>query len=556
MPIPEYKPHALAIYWNLESQNFQEGIPQEEWEGYWERFLQSIPELYPQGKIYTNYGKNRTSQIQIKYPQYDWQELDAEQEWEFFSKLLPELPPLSIGNEDWDEVCFLYFQGIPPLLDPKLSQELWKRHVRYFSQYSYSENLPPGIVPFVLTREFLKTLPPRWEGTSHDYFLKNINNYDVEIFFQNPDLRYYRLNFYPNDPRSKHLIDGIQKLFNSKNHSKNNDSAQREANPFFQYENLQETIHQNPQLLRPSPSWIELEVYRGCELKCIFCPRQYIDNTLDGTYLTKKDIDKIVQEKNELPGRVTYCLGGMGEPFLHPDLGTVLQSLLQSKELEEIIIETALYVDEKTIQNTFQGFQEDEKKKVNFILNLTTLQETKYQELYGRKDLQKVLNNLKLLSSLFPKKQISVQILKIQEVEEEVEKYFNYFEKEGYPIIFQKYNRFAGLMPERRVSNLVPIKREFCWHLARDLYIRANGDVLICRQISGKPLDINKTTHPTEPTLLQGKEPGMVLGNIQKDSLQKLWELGNAYLQNSFLQNHESIPAPCVNCDEWYTFNA
>jgi radical SAM protein with 4Fe4S-binding SPASM domain len=83
------------------------------------------------------------------------------------------------------------------------------------------------------------------------------------------------------------------------------------------------------------------------------------------------------------------------------------------------------------------------------------------------------------------------------------------------------------------VSDLTPIQREFCWHLARDLYVQVNGDVLICKQLDGDPI-----------------------GNILKDDLGSIWNKGLESFSLSLNGEHQKISAPCLSCDEWYTFNA
>ena len=87
-------------------------------------------------------------------------------------------------------------------------------------------------------------------------------------------------------------------------------------------------------------------------------------------------------------------------------------------------------------------------------------------------------------------------------------------------------------MPEKRVSDLTPIKRDFCWHLNRDLYITSDGSVTICKQE------------------LQNK-----IGNLHSDSIFSIWEKGMKTFSNSLHGNHDKINAPCLTCDEWYTFN-
>ncbi len=87
-------------------------------------------------------------------------------------------------------------------------------------------------------------------------------------------------------------------------------------------------------------------------------------------------------------------------------------------------------------------------------------------------------------------------------------------------------------MPEKRVSDLTPIQRNFCWHLTRDLYIHSDSTVSLCKQKEKR------------------------IGNLKNNSLIEIWESGMEDFKKSFLNKHELINAPCLGCDEWYTFNA
>ncbi len=132
-------------------------------------------------------------------------------EIEFLKKVSEKLPKSRTGDPDWDDASFFYFTGLFPCLDESLSLELYQRHDRYLSQYSYSENLPPGIVPTILSREFTNAIPESIQTSAQDYLLKNINHYDVEIFYHSPDLRQYRLDFSLKNKRSLNLVRGFLK---------------------------------------------------------------------------------------------------------------------------------------------------------------------------------------------------------------------------------------------------------------------------------------------------------------------------------------------------------
>jgi spiro-SPASM protein len=192
------------------------------------------------------------------------------------------------------------------------------------------------------------------------------------------------------------------------------------------------------------------------------------------------------------------------------------------------------------ILDNLKGLTDLELKKISIIVNCTTLREDRYKNIYGKDALNIVHKNIKLLQAILPPENISVQIIKIKEIEDEVDAYFSYFEKQAVNVVFQKYNRYINLLKEKRVSDLTPLKREFCWHLARDLYINSDGSVSLCKQL---PKSI-------------ATQPGQILGNLHSDNILDLWRKGIDAFHNSLTAKHHKIPASCLNCDEWYTFNA
>jgi spiro-SPASM protein len=123
-------------------------------------------------------------------------------------------------------------------------------------------------------------------------------------------------------------------------------------------------------------------------------------------------------------------------------------------------------------------------------------------------------------------------MLKIKEIETEIENYFNFFESKGTQVLLQKYNSYAGKLKEKRVSDLTPINREFCWHLSRDIYIQSNGNVSACKQ-----------------------SEEVIIGNIKENNIKEIWNLNLDRFKLSFNHKFELIDLPCLKCDEWYTFN-
>ncbi|EMJ88139.1 spiro-SPASM protein [Leptospira meyeri] len=511
----DYNPSFAVVYLDNQSiqflnQNFKPEL--------WEEFVHRLSKIFPKIQIHINTNnllseKINSTTVKNQFILHE----DVSKEYEFLLKLGKLLPESKYKDPDWDEVCFLYFTGISPLLDSRLTETAWDRHRNFFSQYSYSENLPPGLTPTIITREFLTSLPDTLATDIHSYFLKNINQYDVDIFYKAPDLRQLRLDFRLSSFRSLTLIQGLLPLGED-----------------LTYENLLSKLKENPQLFRSAPSYLEWEIYKGCELKCTFCPREFSDLTNDGSFVSLTEVKSTISKLNEeLTSPITISLTGNGEPLLHPDFKNVVLEILKLETLSELIIETALYKNTESLLSLIESLNPSEKEKICVIVNVTTLKPDVYKSLYGKSELENVLVTIDKLSLILSNKSLHVQMIKMKEVEEEIDPYFTFFEKKGINIILQKYNTFANKLPERRVSDLTPIHRDFCWHLVRDLSVFVDGSVSICKQ--------NQTE---------------IIGNLYKESLGAIWQKGLDFFKHSFLGEHDKIPAPCLNCDEWYTFNA
>ena len=469
-----------------------------------EIFTSKCEKLFPNIKKFINININNFIFIE------SYIELD------FLYKVASNLSASESDDKDIDEIYLAYFSGLSPLVDINLSKILIEKHKRYLSQYSFSENLPPGIVPTLISREFISTIPDNLNTRFHDFLIKNINNYDTEIYYESPDLRNYRLDFTLNSKRSIDITLDLLKI--------NND---------LDYKSILPELKKNPSLFRSGPSYIEVELYRGCDYSCTFCPRNSLSKDRDGEYITKIYLKNVYNQLNLISNKYTICFGGMGEPLHHPEFTDILNVSILDDNISEIIIETALYTNLDNLVQFLENLNQEDRKKLTFIINISTIKEESYKSLYpnSKQTLNELLNKIYTLKKILGKNSIYVQILKIQEIETQIEDYFNFFENQDIQIILQKYNSYANTLPEKRVSDLTPINRDFCWHLARDLYIQSNGNVSACKQVED-----------------------VILGNIKKDSINQIWINNSERFSKSFL-TYTCGDLPCTSCDEWYTFN-
>ena len=433
------------------------------------------------------------------------------------------------------------------LLDLKLAEEALSDHQKYLAHFSYGENIPMGLLPDFLSKDFIEELPISQEGFIGNigdklggkdeelraFVLKNIEKYDVEIFYKKPDLRQYRLDFSSRTARSRNLAEQV---------------LARKAD--LSFAELAEFLKANPEILRPYPSYFQLELSTRSPLRPFYLPQrdsqaqglgqaQDLDRDQD---MNIELIQKLIEDlkNNGMEGDASFALGGLGEPTEHPQFIEILASLLKLKQTKTLYLETfALCLDKDMLESlaVLEGVQ-----KLHIIIGLNSLQRERYRQMYGADLLHKVHANIKAVESILEampaekrRFRVYAEMIRMQENDDEIDAYFARFEKSPIEVILQKYNRYIDLLPERRAANLNPLHRDFCWHLARDLYLKADGQVPLCKQ---------------DPF---GKRAPCL--SFQEHSVNEILEKTMPQHKASVQQEYAKTAMPCLECDEWYTFN-
>ncbi|MCP4295585.1 MAG: hypothetical protein GY786_08265 [Proteobacteria bacterium] len=119
----------------------------------------------------------------------------------------------------------------------------------------------------------------------------------------------------------------------------------------------------------------------------------------------------------------------------------------------------------------------------------------------------------------------------MKENEENLEDFFRYWKSITENIIIQKYDWFSGVQEQRKITDLSPLTRDPCWHIKRDMFIKLNGDVPLCRE------DLKCE---------------LKMGNIFEDDLELIWAKGDKIYSDHI---NGDLPDICGECDEYYTFN-
>ena len=144
--------------------------------------------------------------------------------------------------------------------DPEILREMIEVHVKYLAEFTYSENLPEGFACEIISADLMENIPDIKEKTLplSQVIKSNINLFDVELFYKEPDIREKRLSFRVSNPRDKAIMERILSL--------------KQGTP--SYSEIKEIIDNNPEILFLSPSYIEIEICGSCDLDCIFCYRK------------------------------------------------------------------------------------------------------------------------------------------------------------------------------------------------------------------------------------------------------------------------------------------
>ena len=414
------------------------------------------------------------------------------------------------------------YSDLCPLSDPDIIGEIRERHFRFLAQYSFAENTPPGFAPDFVSSEFISLLPEDPQMSLREYVIKNINEVDVELIYRLPDLRQYRLDVSTAGPRSRRTAAALLSF-----------------KPDISYSDLDAVIAAHPEVLRPFPSYFEIELTTASPARPVFAPtpaRPREPAELSLTLL--RELFSDIGEHG-LSGDASVCFGGQGDPLLHPEWVQAVSLALACPAVKTVFVET--YGTNLTPEGVRSLAGLPGAERVSVIIRLTTLRADRARRLYGGDFLESVLQNIESLEALAPAQRpffVYAEMLKIKDVEDEIQAFFDRFEASPcVKPILNKFNSYIGRVEERRVSDLTPLVRDYCRHLARDLYLTAEGRIPLCKQ---------------DPFGGGSFVASWSEGFRVHDFLQKTASHHAASMRGE----HAAIPMNCPGCDEWFTFNA
>lgn len=423
-----------------------------------------------------------------------------------------------------------------PLLDADLAGRMFERHSHWYAEYTNADGWPAGFAPELVNRASLDALAwiAREDGEEVDRDLlfqvlqKDINAFEIETELSTVDLRPRRLSFFADSRRNWLLIERFL------------------SHGYTRVEDTISFVDDHPQDLRTLPAYVSIQTNGRCSQNCTLCPWPKWSREQGGLLPTERsdsmaleDFKLILDKVVSFAGDAVIDLSLWGEAAHHPDIVGIVQAVLDRPSLSLLIETSGIGWQDGCIEAILEaakaapprsGFPGSSRPgPLSWIVSMDAKDPARYRALRGDGQVEAVACAEKLLT-LAPKS-LWVQALRLDDGEEDLEAFWRHWKDRGAQVIIQKYDFFAGWLPQRRAADLSPLKRQPCWHLMRDVSVLVDGTVPLCREDLGR------------------RSPA---GNILKEAMENIWK-GSGQLWES----HASgiWPAHCTECDEYYTWN-
>ncbi len=502
--------------------------------------------------------------------------------------------------------CY-WLEGDAPLLSPELARQLYDAHHRYAAELSFSDIYPGGLVPLLFQAAilgrlyFLSRKAAQVESGQSDILKiaeRDLNLFAAEPLLADRDYRLLRLELRAASKRQFRTLQGLYRALPLPGDTRSRPDLKAVLDWL---EGSTESLRSLPryfpiQISRASsvPSDPAQERYGG--------PQKAQPESAQGLFMSRALWRELLAAIVEFAGDAVIGLaplaassplaplGTMGDPLSHPELPGMVEDLLQHPSLELLIETDGTQWQEAEIEHLKE--LDRQQRRITWIVCLDALEPSLYQELRAPEEelsadgmtasQQKAhaLVDLLLRSGEDRKspeqgsdpdtgtprssERVYVQAVRIKENEADLEAFYRYWSEGVAPVqgrtgtsqalahsrpatrpqvIVQKYNSCAGLLPERQLLHLGPVKRFPCRRLAREMVFGIDAQNFFCVQ------DLQwQMVGPSH------RKPGQSsgLGRFPDQSLAELWSRGQQLYRRHIAVDY---PELCRDCDEYYVYN-
>ncbi len=408
-----------------------------------------------------------------------------------------------------------------PFLLLEEAQALLAQHIQYYAHYSFADGYPKACVPELVSVESLLLLAgiAKSDSAFTGFFPiveRDINAFDIETRISPIDFRMERLELRPVNRRSYLLCQRLAPYFQ--------DFLLQSGQLLdgVSFTNILKEIKNEFRTLPASINWVlhskaERPAMYQAQLPAIMpCNPEQVQDALRGL--------------SEYCGDCVVSFSHLGEPAEYSDVYSLLRNTVAIPNLEVVVETNGIDWNIEKLRQLSQELEQDGiREKLRWIVFLDAQNTDVYTQIRPSGDFEKASSTVDVLMDLFPDA-VYVQATRMDSNEHHLLDFYGFWKEKTDNIIVQKYNTYAGQLPDHRVADTGPLQRMACWRLRREMTILPDGSVSACH------VDVF--------------QPGR-FGNIITDTPEEVWQkLGEIYQQHL----DGALPAMCEKCDEYYTF--
>lgn len=455
-----------------------------------------------------------------------------------------------------DVILHCYFDA--PFLDLELCEAMIADHRRFVAEYSFADGYPAGLAPELMAPGILPRLMPLIRENEvpdaaaggvasaaagepepkpepepardvlFQIIQRDINAFDIETALSDHDQRMLRIELACDTRRNWELCRRLCAL---------GATTARE---------IVQRTHHDPRLLRTLPAYISIDIAEGSRQDVAYSPYRLFGPAGKGKQreMAAADLEAIVADVERFSPGCVYSLGLWGEPGLHSDPDAVVGAVLDAVAAAGAGVPGAVAAGggngpaaEPVVVIETSGVGWDaavferlaQRREVTWIVHLDAVDPEVYHRVRGE-GFTEAMGFCNRLLELAPGR-CYVQSVRYTDVEEHTEQFYRYWKERTQNVIIQKYDHYCGQLPDKRITDISPVKRFPCWHLRRDLTVLVDGSVPRCRE------DIHCR---------------YAVGNLLTDGVERVWNALEPVYAEHAAGTYSDI---CRNCDEYYTFN-
>lgn len=424
------------------------------------------------------------------------------------------LETMSQDSVDCEDIFYCFLDT--PLIDDDLCRRMYDNHCRYFAEYTFADGYPVGLSPEILRRRILPALQKLAESISEPLgrqslfrvVEKDINAFDIETELAPRDLRLMRVELACDNKRNYQLTQAVY-----------------QAGGLNESEVLR-ILQTRPEIIRTIPAFFEFQITAGTLQQPSYLPPEAVpDGKGDPEEMSQKDFRFMMDKIAAWSEDGVVSLSHFCEPSLHKRLANLVGDVLDHQGFRVLLETSGLGWQNDVLRQ----LEQMDRRRFLWILDLDALDPELYRRIRGA-GYEEAMEFADYLLTEWPD-QTWLQAVRMKENEEHLLNFYQKWKEKSDQIIIQKYDWFCGVLPQRKVTDLSPLKRFPCWRLRRDWVIGVDGTVPLCREDLGR------------------RE---VMGNLLQDDVETIQKRGDEIYR---AHTRGDYPALCRECDEYYTYN-